>query len=58
MQAVKMVVTGPFGAGKTEFINTISEIEVVSTERSLTSGPKETRQGTTVAMGFRADHDR
>ena len=29
MQTVKMVVTGPFNAGKTEFIKTVSEIDVV-----------------------------
>ncbi len=52
MQAIKMVVTGPFSAGKTEFISTISEIEVVSTERNITSDPREARQGTTVAMDF------
>ena len=32
MQTVKMVVTGPFSAGKTAFIQSISEIDVVSTE--------------------------
>ena len=32
MQTVKMVVTGPFSAGKTQFIRSISEIDVVSTE--------------------------
>ncbi len=38
MQTVKMVVTGPFNAGKTEFIQSVSEIDVVSTERKI-SGP-------------------
>ena len=28
MQTVKMVVTGPFSSGKTEFIKAISEIEL------------------------------
>ena len=37
MQTVKMVVTGPFGAGKTAFIQSISEIDVVSTEMEKTS---------------------
>ena len=37
MQTVKMVVTGPLNAGKTQFIRTISEIDVVSTERRITS---------------------
>ena len=34
-QAVKMVVTGPFSSGKTQFIQTISEIEVVATTGTL-----------------------
>ena len=29
MQTVKIVVTGPFGAGKTEFIRSLSEIDEV-----------------------------
>ena len=37
MQTVKMVVTGPFSAGKTEFIQSVSEIDVVSTERKISS---------------------
>ncbi len=52
--AVKIVVTGPFGAGKTTLIRTISEITVLSTERELTSA-SEARVGkaqTTVAMDF------
>jgi small GTP-binding protein len=53
MQAVKMVVTGPFAAGKTEFINTVSEIDVVSTERKVSSSEEtETKDSTTVAMDF------
>jgi uncharacterized protein len=52
MQAVKMVVTGPFSAGKTEFISTISEIDVVSTERKITSSAEKLKDQTTVAMDF------
>ncbi len=37
MQTVKMVVTGPFSAGKTAFIRSVSEIDVVSTERKISS---------------------
>jgi signal recognition particle receptor subunit beta len=51
MQTVKMVVTGPFAAGKTEFIRTISEIDVVSTERKISSDAERIR-GDTVAMDF------
>jgi hypothetical protein len=52
MQTVKMVVTGPFAAGKTEFIRTISEIDVVSTERKITSEAERIKDQTTVAMDF------
>jgi len=52
MQAVKIVVTGPFNAGKTEFIRSISEIEVVSTERKITDGARVVKEETTVAMDF------
>jgi signal recognition particle receptor subunit beta len=48
-----MVVTGPFSSGKTEFIRSISEIDVVTTERGITS-PEEraVKESTTVAMDF------
>ena len=52
MQTVKMVVTGPFSAGKTEFIRSISEIDVVSTERKITSEAERIKETTTVAMDF------
>lgn len=52
MQAVKMVVTGPFSAGKTEFISAVSEIDVVSTERKITSAAEKVKETTTVAMDF------
>src|SRR5512136_448163 len=52
MQTVKMVVTGPFAAGKTEFIRSISEIDVVSTERRISSDAERVKDTTTVAMDF------
>jgi uncharacterized protein len=53
MQTVKMVITGPFSAGKTEFIRSVSEIDVVSTERKITSPhEKAIKEATTVAMDF------
>jgi small GTP-binding protein len=52
MQAVKMVVTGPFSAGKTEFISAVSEIDVVSTERRISSSAEKMKETTTVAMDF------
>lgn len=52
VQTVKIVVTGPFSAGKTEFIQTVSEIDVVSTERKITSESEQIKERTTVAMDF------
>lgn len=52
MQTVKMVVTGPFNAGKTEFIRSVSEINVVSTERRISSEIEKIKETTTVAMDF------
>lgn len=52
MYTVKMVVTGPFNAGKTQFIQTVSEIDVVATERKITSRRKVLKETTTVAMDF------
>ena len=53
MQAAKMVITGPFSSGKTEFIGVISEIDVVSTERKISSAAEEkVKESTTVAMDF------
>ena len=51
-QAVKIVVTGPFAAGKTTLIRTISEITVLSTERSISDDSKARKADTTVAMDF------
>lgn len=52
MQTVKMVVTGPFNSGKTEFIASVSEIDVVSTERRISSEAERIKETTTVAMDF------
>jgi small GTP-binding protein len=52
MQTVKMVVTGPFNAGKTEFIRSVSEIDVVSTERGTHLQGEKIKDSTTVAMDF------
>jgi small GTP-binding protein len=52
MQTVKMVVTGPFSAGKTQFIQSVSEIDVVATERKITSEAERVKSTTTVAMDF------
>ncbi len=53
MQTVKMVITGPFSSGKTEFIRSISEIDVVTTERGISSEAERiVKESTTVAMDF------
>ena len=52
MLTVKMVVTGPFNSGKTAFIRTVSEIDVVSTERDISSEAEKVKETTTVAMDF------
>jgi small GTP-binding protein len=52
MHIVKMVVTGPFNAGKTMFIQTVSEIDVVNTEQNITSDAEKVKAQTTVAMDF------
>jgi small GTP-binding protein len=52
MQTVKMVITGPYSAGKTEFIQSVSEIDVVSTERKISSDAERIKEDTTVAMDF------
>jgi small GTP-binding protein len=49
---VKIVVTGPFAAGKTTLIRTISEITVLSTERQITDETRSRKGDTTVAMDF------
>ena len=52
MKTVKMVVTGPFNSGKTQFIQSVSEIDVVSTERKITAEAEKVKNATTVAMDF------
>ena len=48
----KIVVTGPFAAGKTTLIRTISEITVLSTEKDITDDTRSRKAETTVAMDF------
>jgi len=52
MQSVKVIVTGPFNAGKTTFIKAVSEIMVLSTERQISDASGEGGGETTVAMDF------
>lgn len=49
----KIVITGPYGAGKTTLVQTMSEIAVLSTERDVAPGDAMPgKHGTTVAMDF------
>ena len=52
MEIFKIAVTGNVGAGKTTFIRTISEIEVVNTERRATDETASLKANTTVAFDF------
>ncbi len=50
--AVKVVVTGPFAAGKTTFISTLSEVPLFSTEKPVTDSSRSVKSMTTVSMDF------
>ena len=53
MQSYKVVITGPFNAGKTAFIKTASDIDIVTTERKITDPSlSEVKRETTVAMDY------
>lgn len=49
---LKIVITGPFSAGKTTLIKTISEVAIVGTERDITDDTRSVKERTTVAMDF------
>ena len=56
---LKIIVTGPFNAGKTQFITTVSDIDVVTTERRITTEDRGFKAETTVAMDYgRVEIDR
>lgn len=52
MEIFKIAVTGNVGAGKTTLIRTISEIEVVDTDRRATDETADLKANTTVAFDF------
>jgi signal recognition particle receptor subunit beta len=49
---LKIVVTGPFAAGKTTFIKTISEVAIVGTDRGISDETSAVKPRTTVALDF------
>jgi small GTP-binding protein len=48
----KVVVTGTFNSGKTQFIKSISDIPVVATEKAVTTEDRTIKAETTVAMDY------
>jgi len=52
MSDIKVVITGPFNSGKTEFIRTISEIGVVNTDQPITNPEEKVKDTTTVAIDY------
>jgi small GTP-binding protein len=49
---IKFVITGPFAAGKTTLVKTMSEIPVIGTETSVTDDTSAIKTNTTVSMDF------
>ncbi len=52
MEIMRLVVTGSVGAGKSTFVRSVSEIEVVDTDRQATDETAQMKKKTTVAMDF------
>ena len=52
MEILRLVVTGPVGAGKSTFIRSVSEIDPVDTDRRATDETKYLKKNTTVAFDF------
>ncbi len=52
MQRVKIVVSGAFNAGKSQFVKTISDIPVISTERRVSDHTNAIKPFTTAALDF------
>jgi small GTP-binding protein len=53
VRVLQILVTGPFGVGKTQFIETISDIPIVTTERKMSMPFKGSEKDhTTVAMDY------
>lgn len=48
----KIIVTGAFNSGKTEFVSSASTIPVVSTERKITDEQAAIKEETTVALDY------
>jgi hypothetical protein len=52
MKTMRLVVAGTPGAGKSTFVQTISQIEAISTERTATDETAQLKKKTTVAFDY------
>src|SRR4028119_711401 len=52
MKTMRLVIAGTPGCGKSTFVRTISEIEVVDTERNATDETSQLKKKTTVAFDY------
>lgn len=52
MEVLRLVITGPVGAGKSTFIRSASDIEVVDTDRRATDQTAQLKQKTTTGLDF------
>jgi len=52
MELMRLVITGPVASGKSTFIRSVSEIDVVDTDEKATDETQELKARTTVAMDF------
>jgi signal recognition particle receptor subunit beta len=52
MNTLRIVITGGVGAGKTSFLRTISDIEVVNTDKKTTDEIAKIKAQTRVALNF------
>ncbi|MGQ4648521.1 ATP/GTP-binding protein [Lyngbya aestuarii] len=52
MESQRIVVTGTVGVGKSTFVKTVSELEVIAIERKITDQILPLKEKTTVALDF------
>lgn len=52
MKTMRSVIAGAVGSGKSTFVRTLSEIEVINTDRTATDETSLLKQETTVALDF------
>ncbi|MBD1906161.1 GTPase [Funiculus sociatus GB2-A5] len=52
MELMRLIVTGTVGAGKSTLVRSVSEIEVVDTDRQTTDKTSSVKEKTTIALDF------